>query len=306
MLDSDDEITPPSRAAWHAFLSATLIAFSVGILMAQPLVERYTGYTLLVDSAKSLIDESMLDNQRTFLVISAVKASLALVEGSTVGVGVEVQVGDLIQPAYDYVDYFWKVFLTAFVIMGFYKILLDAGILTMGFPILAVGLIVLAISNFVPGNRWNARSLARKLILIGILMTHAVPLALLASDQISTIYVAELKGQHQENIASFQRELDVARTDFLALKEELSLLNPGVSLERIETRLIALASTIASAFQLTFLSFMYFVLIVLVEMLILPFCTAFILYQVGRRLLDGLVVPTIPLVQVVSSPALTK
>lgn len=286
------------RARW----AACVVLFVLGAVFVfrQSFVSDVTGYDALTERTLGLIDEGMLDNQRTFLIFSAVKASLAMIEGSTVGVGVEVQVGDLIQPAYDYVDYFWKIFLTAFVVMGFYKILLDAGMLTLGFPLMGFGLMILAGSLVVPTARWNARGLARRLMLFGLLMTYALPLSLLASDLIAERYVSELKVQHQVNIDSFQSQLTRTRGQFLALKEEISLLNPAGSLERVETGLVRLAQSVATSFQLSFLSFMYFVLIVLFEMLILPFCTAFILYLLGRRLMEGVVVPKVPVVQVVS------
>jgi hypothetical protein len=150
-----------------------------------------------------------------------------------------------------------------------------------------------------PTQRWKAGPLARKLMLIGILITHALPLSLLASDQLSKVYVQELKIQHQNSITNFEQQLGTTRTKFLTLKEEISLLNPSSSLEKVENGLVALAQSIGTAFQATFLSFMYYVLILMFELLILPFFTAFILYSIGRRIIEGIIIPQAPL------PALT-
>lgn len=273
--------------------------FVLGLLFVgwPSLVGRVSGYDVLSERTLVLIDEGMAYNERMFLIFSAVKASLALVEGSTVGVGVEVQVGDLIQPVYDYVDYFWKVFLTAFVIMGFYKILLETGMLTLGFSLIGMGFMIWALSMLIGSARWNGRVLARRLMLLGLLMTYVLPVSLLASDLVSESYVKELKVQHRDNINGFKIELESTRWEFLELKDEISLLNPAASLEKIETGLVSIAQSIARSFQLSFLSFMYFVLIVLFESLILPFFTAFVLYLIGRRMLEGTVIATKPVVQ---------
>ncbi|NQU44987.1 hypothetical protein HQ520_17005, partial [bacterium] len=98
----------------------------------------------LQEQSAGLVDEALEDNVKGFAAVSAVKAALALVEGSSVGVGFDLQVGDLVQPAYDYVDFVWRVFLWATFILMTYKILLETGILGLGIQLAGVGLILLA------------------------------------------------------------------------------------------------------------------------------------------------------------------
>lgn len=43
-----------------------------------------------------------------FLILSGIKSGLSIVEGSSVGIGVNVQLGDVVQPVYDYVDIAWR------------------------------------------------------------------------------------------------------------------------------------------------------------------------------------------------------
>ena len=43
-----------------------------------------------------------------FLILSSIKSGLAVVEGSGVGIGFNLEVGDVVQPAYDYVDVAWR------------------------------------------------------------------------------------------------------------------------------------------------------------------------------------------------------
>ena len=59
-------------------------------------VAQYTGYDALNAHAMSLVDESLERDQATFLVITAIKASLAVIEGSEVGVGFELEIGDIV------------------------------------------------------------------------------------------------------------------------------------------------------------------------------------------------------------------
>ncbi|MFP6583169.1 MAG: hypothetical protein VCD00_11535 [Candidatus Hydrogenedentota bacterium] len=290
---------PPKHASPvpRVVLATLLIVAGLAILIAQPTIARITGFDALTESSLALIDESMLDNQKTFLVFSAIKASLALIEGSTVGVGIEVQVGDLIQPAYDYVDFFWKVFLYAFVILGSYKILLETGLLTLGFPLIGIGCLIMATSVAFPTTKWNATLLARNLMLIGLLVCYVLPLSLLATDELSVRYVDELKEQHRESISQFNTQLESTQDKFLAVKGEISILKPAESIDRVQNAMVVLMQSIAETFQLTLMSFMYFVLIVLFELLVLPLSTALVLYLVSKRILNGIGTPRIQVVK---------
>jgi len=43
-----------------------------------------------------------------FLVLSGIKSGLAIIEGSEVGIGFNLEIGDIVQAVYDYVDVAWK------------------------------------------------------------------------------------------------------------------------------------------------------------------------------------------------------
>lgn len=43
-----------------------------------------------------------------FLILSGIKSGLAIIEGSEVGIGFNLEVGDIVQAVYDYVDVAWK------------------------------------------------------------------------------------------------------------------------------------------------------------------------------------------------------
>ena len=277
-----------------------LLLFAIGVIMfsAQSHVGYITGGNYLSNQAVELVNEGMETNQRTFLIFSAIKATLAVIEGSTIGVGIQAEVGDLIQPVYDYVDYFWNIFLVSFVVMGFYKILLETDLFLIGYPIMGFGFMTLAVSGMLQGRRWNAAGLARKFILIGLLIIYALPLSLMISRGISDAYVSKLKTQELQHIVAFQNGLNSAKYDFVELKEEVSVLAPGDSLDKVQAGMSKLMHSIKITFETVLMSFMYYVLIIVFEVMILPFCTAFIIYLITRRLLDGFVLPKVPAVRV--------
>jgi len=131
----------PARFAAALFC----LALGVACLGVTDDVAQYSGQLALSAEAESLVDDSLAKNQQAFLVLSGIKAALALVEGSSVGVGFSLEVGDVVQPAFDYVHFFWQVFLVGFVIMGTYKILLETGMLELGLMLAGAGYLLWSI-----------------------------------------------------------------------------------------------------------------------------------------------------------------
>jgi len=54
------------------------------------------------------LDTAFQKSMSGFMLLSSVKSGLAVVEGSEVGVGFSLELGDVVQPVYDYVDMAWK------------------------------------------------------------------------------------------------------------------------------------------------------------------------------------------------------
>ncbi len=80
---------------------------------------------LHIKSSETYINESLEKSLITFSVLSAIKIGLAVIEGSEVGIGLGVEAGDVVQAAYDYVDFAWKiVLLSSAVLLGTKYILL--------------------------------------------------------------------------------------------------------------------------------------------------------------------------------------
>ncbi|MCB2149524.1 MAG: hypothetical protein KQI81_23790, partial [Deltaproteobacteria bacterium] len=71
------------------------------------------------------LEESYDSALEGFLVLSAVKSGLAVIEGSEVGIGFNLQVGDLVQSVYDYVDIAWKTVLAGGTILFMTRLALD-------------------------------------------------------------------------------------------------------------------------------------------------------------------------------------
>jgi hypothetical protein len=100
-----------------AVLLAACIALSATGLMNAGL--NAAGLGKLRASNDRYLRASFNKTLATFAVLSAVKVGLAVVQGSDVGIGFRLEVGDVVQSAYDYVDIAWRTVLgCAAVLLG--------------------------------------------------------------------------------------------------------------------------------------------------------------------------------------------
>lgn len=66
------------------------------------------GLHKISDSTNRYLETSFDKSVKGFLVLSTIKSGIAVLEGSEIGVGFKVEIGDLVQSIYDFVDIAWK------------------------------------------------------------------------------------------------------------------------------------------------------------------------------------------------------
>jgi len=259
-----------------------LLLAGVGMVVFPEPIAGYTGYNALNTHAMELVDESLERDQATFLVITAIKATLAVIEGSEVGVGFELEIGDVVQPAYDYVDFFWEMFLYAFLILGSYKLLMETGLLGLGIVLIGIGFVLLAASLVSPAQVAALRRWGRRTLLGGALFAYAVPVALIATHALSDRYTTAIKEEHLQKIKSLDLQLDELSKQFVGLKEQINLLSPGTTIENLKNGMYVIAQSVGRTFQQSLSAFLYFMLVIAFEVVLFPFLSAFMLFKFGQ------------------------
>lgn len=66
------------------------------------------GMGKIAESNEKYLKNSLDKAVTGFLILSGIKTGLAVIEGSEIGVGFNLELGDLVQSVYDYVDIAWK------------------------------------------------------------------------------------------------------------------------------------------------------------------------------------------------------
>ncbi|RJP72598.1 MAG: hypothetical protein C4532_05895 [Candidatus Abyssobacteria bacterium SURF_17] len=252
-----------------------------------------TGYEAINEKALDIVDGALMENVRTFAVVSGIKAGLAVIEGSTMGaVIVTVEIGDLAQPVYDFVDYVWKILVYALLVLSLYKFILEFGLLSFGVRILGVGVLVGAVRILAfSGEGKTPRShiyqvigeylpiLTRAAILSGLLLAYLAPITVLASHSLERFLTEPVKERESEAIGEFQSQFDRLKDEFLSVREDISLSHPKESSDQIRARMRLIGRVLLNSLNSSIHAFLYYLVILFVEIIVFPLMTAFILYK---------------------------
>lgn len=72
------------------------------------------------------LDDAFDRSLSGFLILSGIKSGLAIIEGSEVGIGFNLEIGDIVQAVYDYVDVAWKAALAGGTVLLITRLCLEA------------------------------------------------------------------------------------------------------------------------------------------------------------------------------------
>lgn len=170
------------------------------------------------------LENSFDDASRLFLILTAVKSVLAVVEGSELGVGFGLEVGDVVQGVYDYVDFAWQIVLWATMIIVMTRMLLEVSqFLDQWLLALAMGsmILYLAAAWFLPYRRAIGRVLRDAAFFSSILAVAAyviVPLAVSGGAALSERITQARVMEAENDLAKISAELE-ARYDAIEQAE---------------------------------------------------------------------------------------
>lgn len=106
-----------------------VVIFGAVILAAAGYTDRLVagvGMGSISDANQAYLNDAFERSLAGFLVLSGIKSGLAIIEGSEVGIGFNLQIGDIVQAVYDYVDVAWKTALAGGTILLLTRLCLEA------------------------------------------------------------------------------------------------------------------------------------------------------------------------------------
>ena len=192
-----------------ALLTAVVLAATGHLDM---LVQKCGG-AILSDSNSRYLEDSFDRSLRGFLVLSAIKSGVAVIEGSEIGIGFNLEVGDIAQSIYDYVDVAWKAALAGGTILLLMKLILQTIQLVDNwvlFSMLAVALF-LFLSNWIFSGRKRLIRILKECLLFVSVLTIAfyiiLPFSIAGAAFLSKQITQPLVKEAQQGFEKLQGDL---------------------------------------------------------------------------------------------------
>jgi hypothetical protein len=171
------------------------------------------GLDRLASKNEAYLEMSRERSLRTFAVLSTIKVGLAVVEGTEIGVGFGLEVGDVVQAAYDYVDIAWKTVLGAgVVLLGTAFLLETASLLDHWLLVIALITATLALLTHgspprLPRTHRTLRELALFLTVLATVFYLILPLSVAGGAYLSAKITAPSIEEAESGLSAFREEL---------------------------------------------------------------------------------------------------
>ena len=176
----------------------------------------FFGMQYVGDANDAYLQEAFDRSLAGFLVLSGIKSGLAVIEGSEVGIGFNLEIGDIVQSVYDYVDIAWKTALAGGTILLITRLSLEA-VTTIDHWVLAAMLLVMVVFLVLEWFLTAYTRLAnvfREAMLFLLVMTltlyYILPLGITAASFVSGKITAPLIQSSQEGFDKVNQEFSPA------------------------------------------------------------------------------------------------
>lgn len=200
-LETKKAASGPFRFKKDNLLKAALLLLAFGILLLL--------YVFIKDPALDTTDFTLERQSASFLLVSTLKSSLAVIEGSDIGVGFRLEVGDIIQSTYDLVDFTWKILLYGILLITFSKIMFESDLINIGLYILAAGFLLYVLGLFIQQYKEKILSIGAGVIIAGMIVSFYIPVSTLVSFRACEYFVGhiekDMNHQMQEVLADWEK-----------------------------------------------------------------------------------------------------
>jgi hypothetical protein len=227
--------------------SALLLLLVFGILLAT--------YWLLKSPALDTTKFTLERQSASFLLVSTLKSSLAVIEGSDVGIGFRIEVGDIVQSAYDLVDFTWKMLLYGILLITFSKIFFESNLINIGLYILGLGFFLRTMGLFMQRQREKVIAVGSGVIVAGLIVSFYIPVSTLVSFRACEYFVDHIEEDMDLQMQEVLKDWEQFKTDFSLSKIKTSVASTAGFMRELFLKLTRILITYTSLMIIRYLLF---------------------------------------------------
>ena len=246
-----------------------------------------TIFNLLKNLTKPYLDKTYDESKKLFLVLSLIKGTTDVIEGSTVNVsmilGMEIEVGDIVQPIYDIINILWKISLASTVILKLESLYFEIFKVKIANLLIFLSLVSLLPYTFIKNKVTSIfKSISKYSFFILVFIYLVLPGSLLINSYISRYFEEEYKKPAIEKLDKSLDKLNEVKDRLFTFEQSKSIFDvPGQinsTKEKVEDFNKEIVSVSKSLSENTPL----IIGIMLLTTIILPILIILFLYKVTR------------------------
>jgi len=190
-----------------------IIAIGLSATKQLEISTQAAGLNTLSTSNQEYLDSALKRTLQTFALLSAVKVGLAIIEGTEVGVGFGIEIGDVVQAAYDYVDLAWRVVLTsAAILIGTRFLLQAAGLVDHWLLSVTLFFILLALfMRWTNSRRHTIHRILQDITLVSVILTLTLylvlPLSIMGGRLLSSKITRPSIEEAEQGVSRFKADI---------------------------------------------------------------------------------------------------
>ena len=193
-------------------------------------VFEFTVYDYLKKESLQYTQSSYEESKKLFVTLSVLKGTMAVIEGSTLNanavVGVDIELGDIVEPVYDMVNILWRTSLVSVVILKIETLYFEFFSTKLSSLLITISLIGLAPSLFFRNKVTMIIRKISKYIFFSFLFIYVlIPFVLFLTSMLVNKMEKEYRVPAIERINKNVTELSNSAESFFKLEENTSIFN---------------------------------------------------------------------------------
>ncbi|MDO5089010.1 MAG: hypothetical protein Q4D53_04410 [Leptotrichiaceae bacterium] len=270
------------------------IALIIGILLCAfgltDIILKFTVLDFFKNLTKPYLETAYEEAKKLFITLSLLKGTTDVIEGSTVNVnvilGMNIQIGDMVQPIYDIVDILWKISLASVVVLKLETIYYEI------FKVkLASALVFISLISYFPYTFFKnsvteiLKKISKYALLAFIFIYVLLPGTIFLSSGISDYFEKEYKRPAVTRLNQSLDNLNKVKDDLFVLEQSKGLFNIPGQIESTKNKFSNLSQEIGNVSKDLADYTPVIIGITLMSYIILPLLLLIFLYKLTKSIL---------------------
>lgn len=201
-----------------------------------------TIYNLMKGITLPYIQKSYEESKKLFMTLSLLKGVLDVIEGSTLNVsmvlGINIEVGDIVQPLYDIINSLWKISLASVVILKLETIYYEIFRVKLGGILIFFSLLAYFPSLFFDDKiKKISKKLTKYIFGIFTFIYLLLPTSLIITSKISEYFEKEYKNVAVNELDVSFKRLEKVKNELFTLEQSKSIFNIPGQIEGVKAKI---------------------------------------------------------------------